>query len=241
MHDDGRTRRYRIKLGFYRTLWALCLLLPLLSTAALCLSYVLWQENRVLHANASRLELATRDAQNTAEKLNNLRAILEQEDKSVTGPVLQNLARQSSRDLSPSAGKNADSAANTGDTADSAESGPGHADFPVVDTKLVNIDNVNARLLKSGKIRITLDLRNPEPKRNITGHVRCLFIADSGETLPLPLLQEQADFKINRFKRSVFQPPIPASVSDTTNARIILEVYTDDDTLIYRNLFPVER
>lgn len=238
MHDSGHTRRYRIRLGLYKSLWALCLLLPLLTAASLSLSFVLWRENSVLQANASRLELATRDAQNTAEKLSNLRAILEQEDKSVTGPVLQNLARQSSRDAPPSAGK-ADSA--MGEAADSAENGPGHADFPVVDTKLVNIENVNARLLNSGKVRITLDLRNPDPKRHISGQVRCLFIADSGETIPLPLLQEQADFKINRFKRSVFQPPVPPSVADTTNSRIILEVYNDDNTLIYRNLFPVER
>lgn len=240
MHDDGRTRRYRISLGLYKSLWALCLLLPLLAGTTLWLSFVLWQENKILHANASRLELATREAQNTAEKLNNLRAILEQEDKSVTGPVLQNLARQSPNEPSPAAGKNGDATPGMGEGTDT-ESGPGHADFPVVDTKLVNIENVNARLLSSRKIRITLDLRNPESKRNITGHVRCIFIADSGETIPLTLLPEQADFKINRFKRSVFQPPVPSSVTDTTNSRIILEVYTDDDTLIYRNLFPVER
>lgn len=235
MYDDGGTRRYRISIGLYRFLWVLVTVLPLLAGGAAWLAVHLWQENARLTANTSRLELAMYEAVNTAEKLTNLRALLEQEDTAVTGPVLQNLARQSSKDspqLQPKVGN---------EEADATEAGPGHADFPVVDANVVNVENVNARLLSTGKIRINLDLRNPDPKRNITGHVRCLFIADSGETFPLPLTQEQADFKINRFKRAVFQPPVPPAVTDTTNSRIIVEVYTDTDTLIYRNIFQVER
>lgn len=235
MHDDGVTQRYRISIGLYRFLWILVIILPLLAGGAAWLAVHLWQENARLTANTSRLELTMREAVNTAEKLTNLRALLEQEDTAVTGPVLQNLARQSSKEiplLQPKAGS---------EEVDATETGPGHADFPVVDTEVVDVENVNARLLNAGKIRINLDLRNPDPKRNIMGRVRCLFIADSGETFPLPLTAEQADFKINRFKRAVFQLTVPPAVTDTTNSRIIVEVYTDTDTLIYRNLFQVER
>lgn len=235
MHDDGSNRRYRISLKVYRCICTLMFLLPLAVglTAALCIH--LWQENSRLSTNTSRLEFAMREAQNTAEKLSNLKAILEQEDKALTGPVLQNLARESAKDIPPAPPKNSEEN-------DATESGPGHADFPVVDTGLVSIENVTARLLQAGKLRINLDLRNPDStKRNISGHVRGIFITNSGETFPLPLPQDQADFKINRFKRAVFQPPVPPNITDTTNARIILEVYTDDDSLIYRNIFPVER
>lgn len=234
MHDDGSNRRYRIGLKVYRCICTLMILLPLTSVLAAVLCVHLWQENSRLNANASRLEFAMREAQNTAEKLSNLRAILEQEDKALTGPVLQNLARQSAKEVPPSPPKSEEN--------DVAESGPGHAEFPVVNTGLVSIENVTARLVHARKMRINLDLRNPDStKRNISGHVRGIFITNSGETFPLPLPPEQADFKINRFKRAVFQPPVPPNISDTTNARIILEVYTDDDSLVYRNIFPVER
>lgn len=236
MHDDGTNRRYRISLKIYRCICTLMILLPLVTGGVAWLSIHLWQENTRLSANASRLEFAMREAQNTAEKLSNLKAILEQEDKALTGPVLQNLARQSSKESPQSPPKGNE------ENDQGAENDPGHTDFPVVDTKVVSIENVNARLLQAGKMRISLDLRNPDTsKRNVSGQVRCIFIANSGETFPLPLPAEQADFRINRFKRAVFQPPVPPNISDTTNARIILEVYTDDDSLIYRNIFPIER
>lgn len=235
MHDDGSNRRYRISLKIYRCICTLMFLLPLAVALSAFVCVQLWQENRGLNATASRHEFAMREAQNVAEKLTNLRAILEQEDKAVTGPVLQNLARQSAKESIPSPPKSTEEN-------DAAESGPGHADFPVVNTGLVSIENVTARLLRAGKMRINLDLRNPDSnKRNISGQVRGIFIANSGETFPLPLPADQADFKINRFKRSVFQPPVPPNISDTTNARIILEVYTDDNSLIYRNIYPLER
>ncbi|MEG2173371.1 MAG: hypothetical protein RRY29_08940 [Desulfovibrionaceae bacterium] len=235
MRDDGQTHRYRLSMTLYRVLWVLSIVIPLLAGGAVWLSYHLWEENVRLVTNSSRLELAMHEAQHTAEKLSNLQTLLDQEDSAVTGPVLQNLARQSSQEAPQ------DKPKAPNDEADSADSGPGHADFPVVDTKVVNIENVNARLLSSGKIRISLDLRNPDSKHNIIGHVKCLFIADSGETFPLSTTSEQADFKINRFKRAVFQPPVPSAVTDTTNARMILEVYTEGTTLIYRNIFPIER
>lgn len=232
MHDDGKARRLRISVPLYRTLWGLFILVPLITACTLWLSARLWQENAILTANTARLELAMREAQSTADKLSNLQSLLEQSE-AAQGPVLQNLARQSA--------KEAPSPQPEGEDLDPSDSGPGHGDFPAVDTKAVIVENVNARLVRAGKIRINLDLRNPDPKRTIAGHVRCTFIADSGETVPLALSAEQADYKITRFKRAVFQPTIPPSVSDTTNARIIIEVFVDEDSLVYRNLFPLER
>lgn len=237
MHDNGHTRRFRMGTGVYRTLCILALLLPIIGVGALTLSYKLWEKNSFLAANTHRLELASREARATAEKLTNLKALLDHQDQAETGAVLQNLARQNSKNpatpepqLTPAAG----------DEAGPTDSGPGHGEFPVVDTKAVSVENINARLLNKGKIRINLDLRNPDPKKSIAGHVRCSFIAGSGEARPLTLSDEQADFKINRFKRAVFQPTLPADV-DTVNSRIIIEVFLDEDNLVYRNIFPVER
>lgn len=233
MHDDGKSRRFRISTSLYRILWGLCILLPVITACALWGAAYLWRENVVLNANTARLDLAMHEAKSTAEKLTNLQKLLEQGERS-QGPVLQNLARQSAKEAPPSP-------QNVGEDPDPTESGPGHGDFPAVDTKAVSVENVNARLVRAGKIRINLDLRNPDPKRSIAGHVRCTFIADSGEVIQLPLSAEQSDYKITRFKRAVFQPTLPPTITDTTNARIIIEVFVDEDTLVYRNLFPLER
>lgn len=234
MHDDGKTRRWRMSLSLYRLLWVLFIMAPLLTAGAVWQAVLLWQENTALTTNAARLELAMHEAKSTADRLSNLENLLAQEELA-RGPVLQNLARQSAK-AAPTSPQPTD------EEADPTDSGPGHGDFPAVDTKVVSVENVTARLVRAGKIRINLDLRNPDPKRAIAGHVRCSFISDSGETVPMALAAEQADFKITRFKRAVFQPAVPATVADTTNARIIIEVYLDgEDTLVYRNLFPLER
>lgn len=232
MHDDGKTRRWRISLFFYRVLWVLCILLPLITVAAVWQAALLWQENTALTTNTARLELAMHEAKSIADRLSNLESLLAQEELA-RGPVLQNLARQSAKEAPATPQP-------TGDEVDTTESGPGHGDFPTVDTKVVSVENVTARLVRAGKIRINLDLRNPDPKRTVAGYVRCSFISDSGETLPMALAAEQADFKITRFKRAVFQPTVPPTITDTTNARIIIEVYLEDEkTLVYRNIYPL--
>ena len=47
------------------------------------------------------------------------------------------------------------------------------------------------------------------------------------------------DFRISRFKRTVIVVRLPGRL-DLVNAQVILEVRNQDESVVYRNIFPVE-
>ncbi len=117
--------------------------------------------------------------------------------------------------------------------------GPGHEEFPAVDTGRVKVTNVQARALRGNALRIGLDLRNPESQKLLAGTVSATLVTASGQKHQLIFDPEDVgNFRISRFKRAVMISRVPEQYS-LVNAQVILEVR--DTGLLYRNIFAVER
>lgn len=237
LRDNGAGWRCRMRAGLLAALLALAVLMPLLAGAGGWLAWTLWRENRLLSADAARLEKEWMAARATAERLSNLEILLQRADAGEAGAVLQNMARRTAQSA-PAAGRPGENAPEPTPT---TQEGPGHGEFPVVDTKLVAVDNADARLMGNRKLRVALDLRNPDSKRPVTGSLRVTLITADGETLPLQVSEESGDFRISRFKRAVLLSSLPPGIVNTTNAMIVLEVLEEGGKLAYRNIFPVQR
>lgn len=237
LRDNGVAWRCRMPVRLLTILLVLALLLPPLAGVGGWLAWTLWRENRVLSADAARLEKEWMTARATAERLSNVEILLQRADAGEAGAVLQNLARRTARAV-PAAGPPDETASAPTPT---TQEGPGHEEFPVVDTRLVVVDNAGARLMGNRKLRVALDLRNPDPKRAVAGSIRVFLITADGQTSPLEVAKESGDFRISRFKRAVLLLSLPPGAIDITNAMIVLEVLEEGDKLAYRNIFPVQR
>lgn len=119
--------------------------------------------------------------------------------------------------------------------------GPGHAEFPILDTGYVSVQNVNARVVDRASLRVMLDLRNTGKGTAIGVIVPWLVSADGRRRLLSPAPQEAAGFRIMRFKHAVFAAPLPEGGS-APGDQLILEVRrAADKEIVFRNLFAIER
>lgn len=101
--------------------------------------------------------------------------------------------------------------------------------------------NVQARALHGSKLRIGLDLRNTDSQRLASGSVQAVLVTADGQKRPLVFEPDGvADFRISRFKRAVMVARLPEHLS-LVNAQIILEVKSQNQGVVYRNIFAVER
>ena len=125
------------------------------------------------------------------------------------------------------------------DTAKAAD-GPGHEDFPAIDLDYVKVGNVQVREIRNGKVRLALDLRNTDSQKILSGVVSGTLLTADGKTYPLRFDQEDVgNFRISRFKRAVMVAATEKQVS-LTNAQVILEVRSQEDSVVFRNIFAVE-
>lgn len=237
MRDNGPRRSFRLRRSLFFALVAFFACLPFLCAALGWQCWQLWQENASLRANMQRFEMDTQAAQATAERLQNFEELLREEGVQGRELLLRRLAR--------AGGEAPPEASQVGDTAQGAAAplgdGPGHEEFPVVDTGAVKVGNVQARALRGNGLRIGLDLRNPDSQKLLTGSVSATLVTASGQKCPLAFDPEDVgNFRISRFKRAVMVARVPEQYS-LVNAQVILEVREQDADLIYRNIFAVER
>lgn len=240
MRDNGPRRSFRLRrsrffalIVFFASMPALCILL-----AWQC--WLLWDENATLRGNMQRFETDCQTAQATAERLENFEELLREEGVQGRELLLRRLARAGGdappAEGAPAAGPDVQGAPAAGTT---MAEGPGHEEFPVVDTGRVKVLNVQARALRGNALRIGLDLRNPESQKLLAGTVSAMLVTASGQKHQLTFDPEDVgNFRISRFKRVVMISRVPEQYS-LVNAQIILEVR--DSGLLYRNIFAVER
>ena len=110
---------------------------------------------------------------------------------------------------------------------------------PTVDMSLVGVENVQARLLPGYKMRIAMDLRNPQQKNHLIGHVVCAVKNTQGDIMPLEIAQDVAELRLNNFKRAVFVSTLPSAMRNT-NISVLVEIHLEERGLVYRNEFPAE-
>ncbi|MBD5557966.1 MAG: hypothetical protein HDQ92_05350 [Desulfovibrio sp.] len=238
MRDNGPRRSFRLRRSLFFVLVAFFACLPFLCAALGWQCWQLWQENASLRANMQRFEMDTQAAQATAERLQNFEELLREEGVQGRELLLRRLARaggETQPEASPAAETpQAASAAALGE-------GPGHEEFPEVDTGAIKVGNVQARALRGNGLRIGLDLRNPDSQKLLAGSVSATLVTASGQKCPLAFDPEDVgNFRISRFKRAVMVARVPEQYS-LVNAQVIIEVREQDADLIYRNIFAVER
>ncbi|MDD4702410.1 MAG: hypothetical protein PHI96_09335 [Desulfovibrio sp.] len=214
--------------------------LPLLSAGLGWQCWKLWQENADLRANMLRFESDYQEAQATAERLEHLEELLREEDVHGRNLVLRRLGGEDAAATPTPEAPPADKEENAKtDTPRNAE-GPGHEEFPAIDLDYVKVGNVQVRALRGGKLRIALDLRNADSQRLASGTVAGTLLTADGTKHPLIFDPENVgDFRISRFKRTVIVVRLPGRIN-LVNAQVIMEVRNQDDSVVFRNIFPVE-
>ena len=237
MRDNGPRRSFRLRRSSFFALVVFFSCMPFLCAVLAWQCWQLWQENTSLRAYMQRFEMDCQTAQATAERLQNFEELLREEGVQGRELLLRRLARGSA-EAQPEA-------AAPGDTAQAAGpalgDGPGHEEFPVVDTGVIKVSNVQARALRGNGLRIGLDLRNADSQKLLAGSVSATLVTASGQKCPLAFDPEDVgNFRISRFKRAVMVARVPDQYS-LVNAQVILEVRQQDADLIYRNIFAVER
>lgn len=238
MRDNGPRRSFRVRRGrFYAALFFFACL-PLLSVGLGWQCWKLWQENATLRANMLRFESDYQEAQATAERLEHLEELLREEEVHGRNLVLRRIAGEDVAAPSEVAAADKDESAKT-DAPRNAE-GPGHEDFPAIDLDYVKVGNVQVRALRGEKLRIALDLRNTDSQRLASGTVAGTLLTADGTKHPLSFDPENVgDFRISRFKRTVIVVRLPGRIN-LVNAQVIVEVRNQDDSVVFRNIFPVE-
>ena len=232
MRDNGPRRSFRVRRSrlyllaiFFGCLPFLCALL-----AAQC--WRLWDANLKLRENVEKFEADYQSAVARAERLENLEILLDGKAVPGRGILLRQLAAGESK---------AEPEKPEAQEAPELAEGPGHEEFPAVDTGRVKISNVQVRAMRGNILRIGLDLRNPEADELLSGEVDATLVTAAGERLDLAFTpQDVGNFRISRFKRTVMSAQVPRNVS-LADSQIILEVKDQQGQELYRNIFAVQR
>lgn len=108
-----------------------------------------------------------------------------------------------------------------------------------VDSGLARVENLNARRVGARSLRISFDLYNTELQPQLAGKATFELMLADGSTYPL---DDHGDtsYRINRLKKIVGNPTLPAEVTDTEGASIRISVFNDGD-LIYRVTTPLRQ
>lgn len=238
MRDNGPRSSYRLRRSNFILLLAFFGCLPFLVILLLTHSWMLWQENVRLRNSMERFESDYQLAETRAERLENLEEMLKEENVQARELTLRRIAtagqkRENAEEKEP--GQEAM------ETPPELVEGPGHEEFPALDTGRVLVSNVQARARSGNNLRIGLDLRNPDSEPLLSGTVEAILLTANGERRPLEFVPaDVGTFRITRFKRTVMNAAVPHEFS-LVNAQIILEVKDQDEKPIYRNIFYVQR
>lgn len=237
MRDNGPRRSFRLRRSRFFALVIFFGCMPVLCGLLAWQCYSLWEENASLRANMQRFEMDCQTAQATAERLQDYEDLLREEGVQGRELLLRRLARSGGEAL----GQESAEGTPPQPAATPLGEGPGHEEFPVVDTGAIKVSNVQARALRGNGLRIGLDLRNTESQKLLAGSVSATLVTASGQKCPLTFDPEDVgNFRISRFKRAVMVARVPEQYS-LVNAQVILEVREQDADVIYRNIFAVER
>lgn len=183
-----------------------------------------------------RYETEYQAVESRAERLENLEELLREENTQGRQILVQQLASAANE-----AKSNEDKQGDSPDPSDEQiTEGPGHEEFPALDTGRVKVGNVQARAIRNRSLRIGLDLRNPDNEPLLSGEVEATLITANGERRSLDFTpREVGTFRISRFKRTVMNALLPKN-TNLTNSQIMLEVKDQDKKPIYRNIFAVQ-
>ncbi|MDR3358608.1 MAG: hypothetical protein LBN96_07130 [Desulfovibrio sp.] len=226
---------------FFYALLCGIICLPLLICGLGWFSYNIFKENYTLRESILRFEEDFQKAQSIAERLENIEELLDENSVAGKDILLRRLAASSETDSASPSGAQADSADENRQAPQSPKDTPQET-VPTISTDdYIKVENVQARALRENKLRIALDLRNADTRKIAVGRVSVVLLtADGSRHEPVFVPHNVGDFRISRFKRTVMRANL-AHRLNLVNAQVILEVRREDDSVVYRNLFAVER
>ena len=245
MRDDGRTRRWRISLCFFRALCFTVALLPLFLGGAGWLLWILYADNGSLNIQLRQLEQENKTLSASLKRLSNLEQLLDMPENAKLLALQNQQARLKAAEqgMQPQETLPQESAKDQNqEDAISLEAVPSsqQSSTPTVDMKLVGVENVHVRSL-GDKLRIALDLYNSQQKNQLIGHVICTLKSPNGESALLEIPKDVASFRINRFKRTIFAPVLPAAMHTLPALTVAIEIHLEERGVVYRNEYPIER
>lgn len=269
MRDTGPRSSIRMRRRRFIGLMVFFACLPFVCIALGWGGWHLWCENQRLTDAIERLQGENAGMRVGLSRLENLETLLDEGKVPGREIVIRQLAQnakttpvapvaqapaapavppkdQSVPSSAPSEGGSADEGANAaasgGENGEQAAEGPGHEEFPAVDTGYVRVENVQARALRDGRLRLALDLYNGEQQKQASGRVDATLLTADGTEHPLQF--EPSDvgfFRINRFKRAVMLSH-PQPGLDLENCRLIVHITMHDGgEVVFRNIYAVER
>ena len=245
MRDDGCTRRWRVSLRLFRALCLAGVLLPLLLGGAGWLIWNLYEDSTSLHAQQRQLEQENKMLSAALRRLSNLEHLLDMPEHAKL-LALQNqqtmLKVIELGALPPEVPPHESVKEQNQADAINLEAVPSSqlSSTPTMDMKLIGVENVHAHRL-GDKLRIALDLHNSQQKNQLTGHVLCTVKSMEGESLLLEIPKDVASFRINRFKRAIFAPTLPAAMRNLPTLTVTIEINLEERGIVYRNEYPVEQ
>lgn len=229
MRDNGPRHSIRIRHNHYYFLLIFFISMPFVCICLGVECWRLWQDNRSLHASIEKFESQYLAAEARAARLENVEELLREEELAGREIVLRNIQT-----------KTPGSEDDREEPTPGSQEGPGHEEFPALDTGRVHVSNVQARSQRGNRIRIALDLRNPDNDQVLSGIVGATLITANGEKHELVFDPgDVGAFKINRFKRTVMVTKVPDRIN-LADSEVILEVKEDNGEPIYRNIFAVQ-
>ena len=245
MRDDGRTRRWRIGLRFFRALCFTVALLPLLLGGSGWLAWILYKHNTELIAQQHELEQENKTLNAALKRLANIEHLLEMPDNAKLLALQSQQARlkAAEQDGAPpdSPPQENPKEQDQGDAISLDATTPSQlSSSPTVDMRLIGVENVHARRL-GDTLRIVLDLHNSQQKNQLAGYVSCSIKNAGGENLLLEVPRDVASFRINRFKRAVLAPALPAAVRSLPALTVTIEIHLEERGVAYRNEYPVDQ
>lgn len=249
MYDDGRTRQMRVSRRLLHFLGAVFVILPLVGVLGIWSALTAWQDIRSWQQEKTSVQNRMDDMRIRLERLSILENLLEGQENLKLRPVRAAVApaadtRPDNRAAKDGAeGRKSSSlppeaaAAGMPASPDRAEAVP--ADSPrIVDMGKIRVENMRARLLDRRRIRAGVDLyKVGNGGSQLSGET--VFSLQTADGRLFPLFNEDAPFRISRFKKVVTTSPLPVPMADLKNARIVIEVSVEG-AIIYRNTFSIE-
>lgn len=107
-----------------------------------------------------------------------------------------------------------------------------------VDNGFARVENLVARRVGSRSLRISFDLFNAGQVPQLSGHTTFELIKSDGQSVALAA-HGDTTYRINRLKKIVGNPTLPADVTDTTGANVRISIFADKE-LIYRITTPLQ-
>ena len=265
MHDDGATKSFRISRTLIRFLLVLAVILPLVGGLGAWIGWKAWEREQVWDEEERVLQNELTSLRMQLNRLSHIERLIQEHEsglKAEAAAEASKPAQAQQADPQPPAeaetppmavldqpattdppAPEADAA--TPQTTPDSEPAAGRegqppadekAEYPVVNSDEVRLDNASVLLVDGRRLRVRLDLHN-ESGRQIAGKVLLYVLTPDGQRVQL--VHNDPNFRISRLKKLVASSVVPDSIGDLTNASLMVEVVDAASALLSRQLYPI--